>query len=80
LDNFLKAQANLEEREFNSLESRANIILDAGGYPEKIVGEMDSILQRHKDPHGSEKHEWEVKIKAIRSKMDSLRNKSKIRK
>lgn len=67
LQNFLKEQAAKQELEFNSLLSRANIILEANGYPEEIVKDMKKLLSVHADEKG--KNDWEKKIAAIENKM-----------
>ncbi|MEP7106851.1 MAG: hypothetical protein ABI760_02700, partial [Ferruginibacter sp.] len=62
-----KAQAEKQEKEFTSLESRANIILGADGCPEAIVKEMDSLMGIHKDPQPGETQHWKNKIDSIRA-------------
>jgi hypothetical protein len=75
LNNFKIAQAAKQELEFESLLSRANVILDANGYPDTIVKEMKVLLSNH--VHGAnhahddegEKLEWEREIDSIENKM-----------
>jgi hypothetical protein len=60
LDEMVKAQAEKSKTEFNSLESRANIILSANGCPEAITHIMDSISKKNPDSTN-----MRLRIKAI---------------
>ena len=61
LAKFKKEQAAKQRLEFNSLESRANIILKGEGCPEALVKEMITLFNQNRHLHP----EWKNKINAI---------------
>lgn len=61
------AQAEKREKEFVSLESRANVILGADGCPEAIVKEMDSLFDIQKVQKNNSQQQWKNKIDSLRT-------------
>lgn len=49
LRDFLKEKSQREAMEFNSLEVRANTIVDVGGCPEEIIAAMKAIAAENRD-------------------------------